>query len=436
VQPFDFSPPSSPSLDEQRDALQKGLGRAWQWATAGRLADEPLLEACLEDMRYDTQCEGSRGNWLWDLMQVIEAKDRFRAPLFKALQELADERSADQLCQLAGHYTKDGDEPFRTRLYEIVEEKPISHSDWIGEDEIIQLDGEQAFLFAARVRGERLANIEWEWDDGYLAVGAAKQFGEDRVTSILKSSPNAGIKRYYENWLEQKARKLPASDQHTHRNRMQAISVSEIIEAAKGKSLRIGFRGWGMYADEANLMKIIEAIFVATEPAIISKLLRVFSNRALPQFDFRLIDLCQHLDEDVQRWAFNALAKTCHASIRKSALEQLEIEATASVVKLFIENFEEGDEKRILAATKLPEDVDQLHWLLMNIIEVLEKNPAADSSQLAVIAYASTPCENCRCRAAELLQRQGFIPLWMVEECQYDSNEEIRVLGEVPNSRS
>jgi hypothetical protein len=32
VQPADFSPPESPSLDQQRDALQKGLGRAMRWA--------------------------------------------------------------------------------------------------------------------------------------------------------------------------------------------------------------------------------------------------------------------------------------------------------------------------------------------------------------------------------------------------------------------
>jgi len=378
-------------------------------------------------MRYDTQCEDSRGNWLWNLVQIIGAQERFRDPLFQALQELADERSADQFCVLAVHYAKDGDDSFHARLYEIVEEKSIPHSPWIGEGEIIQLDGEYAFLFAAQVRGERLANIEWEWDDGSLTHYAVEQFGEERVTSLLKTSSDAGIKRFFENWQEQKARKLPTGDQHTHRNRMRAISVSEILEAAKGKSLRIGFRGWGMYADEANLMKIMEAIFDGTEPAIISKLLRVFSNRALPQFDSRLIGLCQHVDEDVQQWAFNALKRNPHAAIRKFALEQLEINATSSVVSLFIENFEKGDEKRILAATKLPEDVDQLHWLLIDIIEVLEKNPAADSSQLAVIAYASTPCENCRCRAAELLQRQGVIPPWMLEECQYDSNKESRV---------
>ena len=57
----DYSPPSSPTLDQQRDALQKGLGRAMQWAVNGRLDDELLLEACLRDQRFDWQAEDSRG---------------------------------------------------------------------------------------------------------------------------------------------------------------------------------------------------------------------------------------------------------------------------------------------------------------------------------------------------------------------------------------
>jgi len=426
----DFSPPSQPSLDQQRDALQKGLGRAWQWASSGRLAEEPLLEACLEDMRYDTQCEDSRGDWLWGLMQAVGAKERFREPLFQAFQELSDDRSADQLCQLAGHYAEDGDKPFRSRLYEIVETKPISHSPWLGEDEILQLDGEQAFLFAARVRGERLTEIEGEWDDGSLTHHAVGQFGEERVRSLLKTASDAGIQLFFETWQERKQKKPLGKGQTTRQEQMRAIAASEIIEAAQKEDRCFWFRGWGMHADEASLVEILEAVFDTVEPAIIGKLLRVFSNRSVPEFDSRLIDLCQHVDEEVRRWAFNSLTKKSDTVIRRFALEQLGIEATASVVSLFAENFEDGDENRIQAALKLPEDSFDLHSLLMDVIKVLENNSSADGSQLAVITYAATPCEICRFRAVRLLFSQCVAPAWMIEECRYDSDEESRELSE------
>ena len=151
----DFSPPSSPSLDQQRDALRNGLGRAMQWAMARRLDDDPLLAACLRDRRFDVQVEDSRGEWLWQMIRAVDAADRFRVPILHALYELSDDRSANQLCELARCYAETGDETFRQRLYEIVEQKPIADSLWLGEEEIIRLDGEKAFLFAARVRGER-----------------------------------------------------------------------------------------------------------------------------------------------------------------------------------------------------------------------------------------------------------------------------------------
>jgi hypothetical protein len=93
----DFSPPQSPTLDQQRDALKKGLGRAMQWAQSGRLDGEALLEVCLRDFRYDTQVVDARGDWLWRLIQASGNAARFRVPILHALYELSDERSAEQM---------------------------------------------------------------------------------------------------------------------------------------------------------------------------------------------------------------------------------------------------------------------------------------------------------------------------------------------------
>ena len=121
----DFSPPASPSVDQQRGALQKGLGRAMQWAMSRRLDDDPLLAACLRDQRYDTQLEETRVEWLWQMVRAVDAVDRFRVPILHALYDLADARSGNQLCELARRYAETGDETFRKRLYEIVEQKPL-----------------------------------------------------------------------------------------------------------------------------------------------------------------------------------------------------------------------------------------------------------------------------------------------------------------------
>lgn len=425
----DYSPPSSPSLDQQQDALRKGLGRAWKWALSGCLDDTPLLEACLRDQRFDGQVEDPRGGWLWQMIEAVGARERFRVPILQALYDLADDGSAIQLCQLARYYAEKGDETFRTRLYEIVEQKPVADSPRLGEEEIVSLDGEKAFVFAARVRGVSLAGREWEWDDSSLADLAVERFGEASVSKLLDISLDEGISRFRQHWQDEKQKKAKRLDYRSHTEEMKAISFDEAIRAAEGESRCSWLRGWGIHASVSDLRTVLQRLWGAREPGIIVNLLTVFSARELPEFDARLIELCRHGDEEVKRRAFAALARNAHPLAREFAMTELRKGVRhRSVVALFINNYCQGDEHRLLEAMELPDDKDEFHWLLMNAIEVLEKNPEADCSRLGIVAYALTPCENCRFHAARLLTKQRAAPGWLIEECRYDSGEDCRAL--------
>ena len=258
-----FSPPASPSLDQQRDALQKGLGRATQWAMTRRLDDDPLLTACLRDQRYDAQVEEPRGGWLWKMVRAVGAVDRFRVPILHALYELSDDRSANQLCELARHYAEAGDDTFRRRLYEIVEQKPFADSGWLGEEEIIHLDGEKAFIFAARVRGKQLASREWEWDDASLVNCAIERCGEDRVSSLLEQSTDEAIRLFRDGWHQFKAAEAEEKQLPSRRDLMRRITVGEIISAAETDARSSPFRGWGMHADAPDLQAVLQRLWVA-----------------------------------------------------------------------------------------------------------------------------------------------------------------------------
>ena len=132
----------------------------------------------------------------------------------------------------------------------------------------------------------------------------------------------------------------------------------------------------------------------------------------------------------MRRWALNALGMNTHALVREFALAEIMQEGHGRlVVGLLTRNYANGDESRILEFVELPDDADQLHWLLMDVIKVLENNPKGDCSKLGIITYGSTPCENCRFDAARLLERQGVALPWMIEECCYDANEECRELA-------
>ncbi|OWK45598.1 HEAT repeat domain-containing protein [Fimbriiglobus ruber] len=377
--------------------------------------------------------ESPRANWLWQMVRVVGAVDRFRVPILHALYDLSDDRSAAQLCELAYKYAAAGDETFRTRLFEIVEQKPFPDSPWLGEEEVVSLAGEQGFLFAARVRGRLLAGREWEWDDGHLIDLATKRLGAEFVNRLLDGSSDDAVRRFRDGWRQEVQKTAARESSPTHRERMVVTPVHDIFRAAEGVSKCFWFRGWGMHADEADLRAVLQRLRVENEPRVIANLARVFSARPLPEFDARLIELCRHGDEDVRTRAFAALEPNAHPLVREFALTELEKGVrSGSVVALFINNYRPGDEDRILEAMELPDDECRLHWLLMDVIKVLEKNPEADCSRLGVIGYALTNCENCRFHAVRLLLSRRAAPGWLADECRYDSGEDCRELVGFP----
>jgi hypothetical protein len=427
----DYSPPHSPSLDQQRSALQKGLGRAMQWAMYGCLDDEPLLDACLRDQRFDQQVDSPRGDWLWQVIQARKATDRFRVPILHALCELADEPSAHQLCQLARHYAGIENGAFRTRMYEIVEQKLFADNAWPGEEELVRLDSEQGFLFAARVRGELLKGREWVWDDGGLIDLANTCLGEDRVRCLLDASADQAIQRFRKSWQREKEKKTQGTTPESHRNRMRSATIEEVLRAAEGESIAGWLRGWGMNASETDLQTVLQHLWAAHDPHVIANLLRVFSARALPEFDDRLIELCRHSNESIQLRALRALRENAHPRVRRYAIaEAAKGLRSGSVVALFIKNYQHGDEHRILDALELPEDTGELHWVMMEVSKVLEENPEADCSQWGVVCYALTPCESCRFATVRLLFDRHAAPEWLADECRYDSCADCRELAE------
>ena len=85
----------------------------------------------------------------------------------------------------------------------------------------------------------------------------------------------------------------------------------------------------------------------------------------------------------------------------------------------------------ILTCLELPDDDDERHSLLMNVIKVLNSNPDADGTQLGITVYASTPCGMCREDSVELLLRHHASPEWLTEECRFDAVDGCRELVEV-----
>jgi hypothetical protein len=427
----DYSPVTSPSLDQQEDALHKGLGRTMQWAMAGRLNEDLLLDACLHDKRYDPWFNAVRGHWLWSIMQAVDVEDRFRPAILEALNNLRED-DALQLCELGFHYAEKGDDEFRSRLYQIVQERPFADTRYLGEEEIIRLDGDEAFLLAVRVRGSQLAGRNWDWDDSVLMQKTVERLGEERVSSLLQAAGDEAVQRFRDRWQQEKdnEERQDESDQ-TQSEQTTPTGVSEIISAIESEAKnRVTLRIWGRRARDEDLETVLQYLLATRNPESIANCLRVFSARQFPRILPELVDLCHHRDGHVRRAAFVALENNSHPLIRQLAEEELQNGVPDGLaLGLFIKNYQPGDEQRILNFTELPGSNDQMHEVLMDVVKVCEENEQADCSQLGVVAYALQPCGMCRGWAAGLWQKRNVAPSWLIDECRFDSEEDTRKLA-------
>jgi hypothetical protein len=426
---IDITPPATPTVEQQRDALKKGLGRAVTWATSGKLDPEVLLEACLHDQRYDWQCEAARGSWLWSLMRAGSVADRFRQPIFDEFAELP-EVLAVQLCGLARHYAASGDTEFRERLYGIVGTRPIPSMDSLGESELVELDGEKGFIFAAGVRGDLLDSDRWGWSHRSLVDDAVERWGRERTIRLLEESDRHGCGRFLSAWIGS-TEELSTGGVEAYHLRMRTIPVTDVLAAASNKDRCIWFRGWGTQAGEDDLRTVFAAIREEADTHRLARLLRVFHGRVLPEIVPRILELVRHPDADVSGPAVKALKPASHPAIRKLALELLtQMDTVESAVSLLIHNYVADDEGRILTTVSALQDEDDLHRSLMSARHVLMENVEADPVSLGLFIYRHTPCGECRESTAALLHERGAMPEWMRAELRLDANEHCRELVE------
>jgi hypothetical protein len=420
----DMAPSENPAASHWQDALQKGMGRALMWTKNGVLPGKAiLLDACLTDLRYDRQCEEVRGPWLWQIMDATGTIEDFREPILDSLRSVSDGLAAQQLCQFAVSYAMLGDHRFRHALQQIVSQKPAADCPWLGEEELVELDSTAGFLYSAKARASTLPDREWDWDDKAMLDMAIEKLGEQKVTEALERESESApdLRRLLEGWRSVVERKASEPKQ-SHVGHMRQYSLSDVIQAAEAMPNRAGFlRGWGMYANEGDLQAVLECIFNSDKAELIANYLRVFSNRALPHFDDRMLGLLEHEDEQVRNRAYAAVAKNSHPAVRKFALEHLQTHVhQPNFVELFIKNYQPGDEDLLRDHLQLPEDPDDRHWLLMNVTKVLEENHGARCDVLSLWAYRWTPCGSCRYHAAKLLLARAAVPKWLRNECLFD----------------
>ena len=439
-------------------ALQKGHGRALLHSREYGAADltEVILDACLHNRAYDPQCEDTRADWM---MQIVEAA-ALQSPVARAIgTRLSKSREdggfwdATHMCRMARLLGQRGYSAARSALYGALRKNPTS-LDLIGVEDIVQLDGADGLLFVVDILGSWLQEDSQltlddeplrRYDEDGRAEGDARRILEQaapsnqRITAYLSHidappQAKAGPQLSMGGWTRPDNAQLNPDSLSQHKQRMRTISAERVIQEIRSVAPdqdRYWYMSWGRHASDSDLANVAAAMFDETHPGRLQKYLRVFRQRALPYFDQRLLGLADYPDREVRDATLAALANCTHPEVRCLAVSRIrQARVCEGELKLLTHNYRAGDGRLIEAALVVPENPDELHSIVYDLVSVIKANRDADLADVMLFVYEYSPCSNCRGAAVKALIDTATIPGWVRDECRYDASEQIRGMAE------
>ncbi len=111
------------------------------------------MNACLNNLVYDSQCEGHRAFWLYEMFKSEPLYANFSESIVTALRSGSDDYHVEQVCDLAGLMGRNGDSKAASALREFVWAQPLCDGGLYGGHAIVSLDGVSAAVEIARRLG-------------------------------------------------------------------------------------------------------------------------------------------------------------------------------------------------------------------------------------------------------------------------------------------
>jgi len=410
--------------------LSCGLGRAVLrlLERPAELYREVILDACLHNKAYDPQIEGSRAEYMMDLMRHTGDFPFYADAVLAAATETAGDWDTWQRFCIARLLAQEGNQRARQVMREVLDSSPESMLSSFAR-EFIELDGIEGLLYVLDRRGDQLRQSAEKWEDDYLLSVAADKCGKEATEVAVKGAAEtdqnvrAHLRAVEGNRAKGEKRRHASSEKLTY------DEVRSLIRANKDGSSLVK---WSETATNSDLERAARDLVQETDLKKLRWYLLLFRSRRFPlepDFLFRLLELP---DGPVPRHALRVLANLEHEKVRNLAFNLVESKSSLRgyAIDLLVKNFRDGDHATVEAwcdAEQEPSDINAYDRSLRGFFAAYP-NPATELRLLTML-YDKEPCAHCRCSIIERLSRLGGLTEILRLECEHDSYQETRELA-------
>ena len=417
--------------DQFRNALRKGFGRAVlhvrEFGAAG--LEDDIAHACTTNLVYDAQCEGTRGEWLHEIVKLAGLVETVTPLVIDKLRRSSTPEEfwdVGQLCVLASMFAQSGHKDARDVLYDKFDRQEFS-STWLCGSPIMDVDGLQGFLHLAEVIGNRLCNEPDYWEDTYLLTEAYERFGHETVQDALAAQAKTCecTQKFVDRMQKVEQQEAERKD-HGPRPLESLETVLASVEAAQDKRLhRLWI--WGRRATDDDVAVVFDRMLAESRPEQLCRYLSIFRYREMPRLPPRILELPIRAEGQLLDATIDALSVFKNAEVRTLGLRMLRGNpACLDAIRLFVKNYEQGDSTLLESVLPTEGDADVLHRIGIDLLNVYSETKTPELAGCMKWLYEFGPCSMCREDAVEYLSDMDALEHDIIEECQWDSYDETR----------
>lgn len=413
-------------LKQFRYDLARGLGSIILYLKQSpRLTNkhmDAIYQACIKDTAYDPQCDISREEYLWEIIQLSNESEQLQERILTALESDIDGWDLLQVYRLASIFALNG----HSTAGKAMKKGFRYHEDWnsfIGGEEIIAVEGEQGFLFVASRIGEQILSSDYE-ESKLLLEFAYERIGEEKVTALIKSQAEANIQAFVQSSLHEQ-------EEYTESKPLHLLSYDELkaINGAGSVGL-FRYMRWGQGASKEDLLKAANDLLEENNSKRLLPYLYIFAKTVFPLDPQKLIELAVSRNKRVRSQAIRALSNIKDERIHQLAIKLI-MERTTEIdaLDLFIHNYSDEDIHLLEKIVFKNHNRDTFHSAGYSIIKILKNNQTPLCQKILIELYEKGFCTHCRRRSVEVMLLNGVLPDSIRYEIRHDCNPYIRDLG-------
>ena len=439
---------------EFKKAMMRGLGRCVMELDDNNDIEkyrDIILWGCLHNLSYDTQCEGTRSEYMYVLQSKFE-DDYFEPKIIDMfMKENMDSWLFNHLANMLYLFACDGSEKSYHALYNkydnminglTVSKGYLKLSGLKDQFEwlciwLVSLDGMATFKrIVSDIGGAygKNPNLVESCTFDWFYAASKNNFGKKRITNYMEK----GIEKSEEIRLFYEA--ISTGDNKSNNTISEKITVKDVVQASndewykcRGKIVRFSYK-----ASDKELIELANIMVEETQEQMKANLLWAFHKRGFPLEIDIIIDYTKSENIKLAQNAFEILAITKNVIVREYALELIKNEKyLEEALSMLFNNYQAKDKELVfslLKRIKVNYRDGLWHGVYSNAISWME-NDRKVSENIILYLYENTLCSCCREYIVRVMSKRGMLTGELLKECLYDSKEEIRKFAELKSRR-